>query len=192
MKINFKKTFKQRGVTLIELIVFIVIVGVAVAGVLLTYDVVVKRSADPLVRKQALTAAESLLLEIEQKAFTWCDISDNNFFTATGYVTAGAIIGCATLPQNALGVVGQGGRANFDNVGDYHGYRENDVGDIGGGNRLTGYTASVNITAVGQTGAFAALPDANAALRIEVTVTPPTGPAVSVVGFRVRFAPNMP
>ena len=48
------RAIRQAGLTLVELIVFIVIVSVGLAGILVTYDTVVRHSADPLVRKQAL------------------------------------------------------------------------------------------------------------------------------------------
>ena len=59
-----------RGFTLIELIFFIVVVSVALAGILKVMDVTVKSSADPMVRKQAVALAESILQEILQKAYT--------------------------------------------------------------------------------------------------------------------------
>src|SRR5512135_2291068 len=54
----------QRGISLIELIMFIVIVSAALAGILLVMNQVIGRSADPLLRKQALAVGESLLEEI--------------------------------------------------------------------------------------------------------------------------------
>ena len=60
----------QRGVSLVELIMFIVIVSVALAGILLVMNNVTRHSADTLVRKQALAVAESLLEEIELQDFT--------------------------------------------------------------------------------------------------------------------------
>ena len=57
-------TDRQQGLTLIELILFIVIVGVALAGVLAAFDHATRHSADPLVRKQAIAVAESLLEEL--------------------------------------------------------------------------------------------------------------------------------
>src|SRR5674476_83867 len=60
---------KQRGISLVELIMFIVIVSVALAGILLVMNVTTKSSADPLVHKQALAVAESLLEEIELQDF---------------------------------------------------------------------------------------------------------------------------
>ena len=60
----------QRGMTLIELIMFIVIVGVGIAGILLVMNVTVTRSADPVVRKQALAMAEAILGEVLAKDFS--------------------------------------------------------------------------------------------------------------------------
>lgn len=62
---------EQRGMTLIELIVFIVVVSVGLAGVLTVFSVTVRNSADPLVVKQALAVADSMLEEILLKDF--CD-----------------------------------------------------------------------------------------------------------------------
>ena len=56
---------RQAGLSLIELVMFIVIVGVAVAGVLSVMNVTTRHSADPMIRKQAQAIAESLLEEIE-------------------------------------------------------------------------------------------------------------------------------
>ncbi|MDH4285372.1 MAG: prepilin-type N-terminal cleavage/methylation domain-containing protein, partial [Gallionellaceae bacterium] len=72
----------QRGISLIELIMFIVIVGIALAGVLLVMNKVTASSADPLVRKQALAIAESLLEEVELMPFTFCDPDDINAASA--------------------------------------------------------------------------------------------------------------
>jgi len=55
---------RQRGFTLIELIIFIVVVSAGMAGILSVMNVTVKSSADPMVRKQAIASAESLLEEI--------------------------------------------------------------------------------------------------------------------------------
>lgn len=60
---------RQRGLTFVELIVFIVVLGAALAGVLLVFNQVVARSADPLIRKQMLAIAESLLEEIEAQPY---------------------------------------------------------------------------------------------------------------------------
>ncbi len=181
----------QLGLTLIELIVFIVIVSVGMAGILVTYDTVVRHSADPLARKQALAIAESLLLEVEQQPFTWCDPQDENVATATsGNVGVG---GCATMSQD--GLLGptpaselRGNNANpFDNVADYANFA-GPASDILGVNAINGYNVQVVIAQAGGIGAFAGFP-ADAVLRIAVTVVG-RGETVTLVGFRTRYAPN--
>ncbi len=178
---------RQSGLTLIELILFIAIVGIALAGVISVYSAVVRGSANPMVRKQALAVAESMLLEIEQQAFTWCDPQDANATTAT----SGA--GCAVAANNQgnLGPTpgeARGGVSPFDNVGDYAGYAQNPASDILGNNVVVGYAVNVAITAAGGVGPFAGLP-ADAVLRIAVTVAG-NGETVTLVGYRTRYAPN--
>lgn len=61
---------RQAGISLIELIVFIVIVSVGLAGILSVMNVTTQHSADPMVRKQALAIAESLMEEITLKDYS--------------------------------------------------------------------------------------------------------------------------
>lgn len=182
----------QSGISLIELIVFIVIISVGLAGIMATYLTVVRGSVDPMVRKQALVIAESLLLEIEQQAFTWCDPQDANVLTAT------SAAGCA-VPANNQNVIGgptpagelRGDPGNpFDNVADYSGMVALPASDILGGNgaAVADYTVTVAITRAGGVAPFAALA-ADAALRIAVTVAG-RGESVTLVGYRARYAPN--
>jgi prepilin-type N-terminal cleavage/methylation domain-containing protein len=48
-----------RGFTLIEMIITIVVIGVALSGILVTFNTVVRSSADPLVSKQMISIAEA-------------------------------------------------------------------------------------------------------------------------------------
>ncbi len=66
----FTTKTRQRGFTLVELIIFIVVVGVGLLGILQVTNTVVKSSADPMVRKQAVALADSILEEILQKEYT--------------------------------------------------------------------------------------------------------------------------
>ena len=59
----------QRGLTLIELIMFMVIVTAGIAGILLVINTVVKSSADPMVRKQSIAMADAVLEEVLLKAY---------------------------------------------------------------------------------------------------------------------------
>lgn len=61
---------KQCGFTLIEVIIFIVVVGAGLAGILAVSNTAVKSSADPMVRKQAMALADSILEEILQKDYS--------------------------------------------------------------------------------------------------------------------------
>jgi len=61
---------QQRGVTLIELILSMVIISIAVTGVLSVMNLTVKHSADPVVEHQAIAIAEAYLEEILLQAYT--------------------------------------------------------------------------------------------------------------------------
>ncbi len=54
----------QRGMTLVELVITIVIIGIAAAALFSTMASITGRSADPMLRQQSLTIAEAYLEEI--------------------------------------------------------------------------------------------------------------------------------
>lgn len=202
MSINPLKYIRhQSGVTLIELIVFIVIVGIALAGVLKVLQVTNRDSVDPLVRKQALSIAESLLLEITQQPFTLCDPDD------TAAATATSAAGCTTSQDKGGGALTSPTPATesryssadpLDNVADYGGFTMPGGGCAGicipGDNTplagLTGYAANVSITRAGGVAPFAGLA-ADAVLKITVNVTGPANTQVALVAYRLRYAPNI-
>ena len=64
-----KKMHAQQGLTLIELIISIVIIGIALAGVLSVMNLTTARSADPMIQHQALAIAEAYLEEILTKDY---------------------------------------------------------------------------------------------------------------------------
>jgi len=182
---------KQRGTSLIELIMFIVIVSVALAGILLVMNVTTKGSADPLIHKQALAIAESLLEEVELMPFTFCDPDDVNAASAVSAADCSAV----TMDQNngggALGIIPagletRGSATPFDNVADYAGYTMAPATDIAG-NSYTGYSATVTITRAGAV--LMGVTD-GAALRITVTVDGPGGTQIVLDGYRTRFSPR--
>ncbi len=96
-----KAAGSQRGISLIELIMFIVIISVALAGILMVMNHVTRSSADPLIHKQALAIAESLLEEVELMPFTYCDPDDANAATAASAVVGAG--GCADSGSNGVG-----------------------------------------------------------------------------------------
>jgi MSHA pilin protein MshD len=197
----YAKSHQQSGVTLIELIVFIVIVSVAITGVLKALQVANRDSVDPLIRKQAMSIAESLLQEIEQQPFTFCDPDDANVGSATSNAACmtSQDKGGAALTAPSPATESRYSATNpFDNVADYGGFTMPGGGCAGicspGDNTplagLTGYSAQVGITRAGGTAPYAAMP-LDAVLKVIVTVTGPANTTVALTGYRVRYAPNL-
>lgn len=202
MSVNpFKYQHRQCGVTLIELIVFIVIVGAALAGVLKVLQVTNRDSVDPLVRKQALSIAESLLLEITQQPFTLCDPDDANAATATTVADCSNSQdkGGSALTSPTPAAESRYSSADpLDNVADYGGFTMPGAGCAGicmpGDTTplagLTGYAANVSITRAGGVAPFAGLAS-DAVLKITVSVIGPANTQVALVAYRLRYAPTI-
>lgn len=181
-----------RGVSLIELVVFIVIVSVAVAGVLGALNLSARASADPMTQKQALAVAEALLEEVELRSFTYCDPDDANAATAT------STAGCATTVE-VMGPEGETrtGVTPFDNVNDYFvagtGFVLTGISDLTGAPivGLGNYNATIALATQALGGiAGTDASGASQCLLITVTVTGPANALVRLDGYRVRYAPN--
>jgi MSHA pilin protein MshD len=193
----------QCGVTLIELVMFIIIVGIAVAGILLVYTNTVRYSADPVIRKQMVAIGEAMLEETRLMPFTYCDPNDANAATA-----GAALVGagnCATTVESIGPEAGETrytAAAPFDNVNDYAGFdtataTPMGIADLSGAviGGLAGYQAQVSASAqpLGPGGGLIAAVDGNGApqvLLITVTVTASGADSVSLSGYRTRYAPN--
>ncbi len=108
----------QRGVTLVELVIAIVIVGIAAAALYSAMASISARSADPMLRQQSLLLAEAYLEEI----------------LAQAYADPGASAAC--------------GRACFDDVADYHGRNDQPPRDAQDNvlPQLAGYRVQVSVT----------------------------------------------
>ncbi|WP_162888625.1 prepilin-type N-terminal cleavage/methylation domain-containing protein [Dechloromonas sp. HYN0024] len=61
---------RSRGFTLIEMIISIVVIGIGLAGVLVSFNVAVRSSADPLISKQLVSIAEAEMEGIMLQDFT--------------------------------------------------------------------------------------------------------------------------
>lgn len=187
----------QRGISLIELIVFIVIVSAAVAGVLSALNAATRSSADPMIQKQALAIAEALLEEVQLQPFTYCDPDDPQ--AATAQSASVGPTGCSAGGVEAIGAesaapYGPETRTSatnpFDNVNDYNGLSMGPgITDITGAAiaGLEAYSATVSVA----NQALGAIPAAES-LLITVTVDGPPGSNTRVVlhGYRLRYAPN--
>lgn len=123
---------RQRGATLVELVVSIVVIAIAASAVLGVLSRSVGRSADAMVMSQAVAIAEAYLEEIMLKPFADPD-----------------------------GVDGETLRTDFDDVDDYHGLVDNGARNQFGAALapLSEYTVSVT---VGATAALPSVPGADA------------------------------
>lgn len=160
MFVNNEKVCKPQyrsaaGASLIELIIFIIIISIAVTGIFLVMNQVTGHSADALVQKQAQAIAESMLEEVQLK----------NFSTPGGLPP----------PYTAAN------RASFDTVTNYNGFST--VGIFSIDNvaipGLAAYNLAVTVVPV----VLGTVPNTDAVL-ITVTVTGPAGFTVTATGYR--------
>ncbi|TFW22392.1 prepilin-type N-terminal cleavage/methylation domain-containing protein [Duganella callida] len=210
---------RQQGVTMVELIIFMVIVGVAVAGILQVLNFANKNSADPMRRKQAMLIAEAYMEEVQQAQFTYCDPADENASTASDpngckdatlreqfgreanntrpydnindYVPANYQLGTAV---RAFAVADSSGNlVDRDVAGNPLG--ANAAGATLGNASLSGFTTTLTLNEanafVGSTQAVAGAPDIDAFL-LTIAVRYGTGPndVVTLEGYRTRYAPQ--
>jgi len=157
--------YSQRGLTLVELVISIVVVSIALTTVLGAMGLIGGNSADSAIRVQAMSIAESYLEEITAKAY---------FDPDTGVL-------CETpIPPASE-------RPNYDNVCDYQGIatdttvRNSSYTPI---TNLAQYAVTVTITP--NAGAeLNGLPAADA-IRIDVQVQSPEG-SYQLTGYRGRY-----
>jgi MSHA pilin protein MshD len=156
--------------TLIELIIVILILGVALSGVLTAFMLAFRHNVDPLVRKQALAVAESLMEEVASRAFALEDLHNPEAHVPNG-------LG----PEAATGETRTSATVGFDHVDDYHQHAQSGVLTDAAGQALglTGsYATCVIVTPTGA--ALAGVP-AGQALWIAVYVFGPGGAAMGPV-----------
>ena len=148
----------RRGFSLVEVIVFIMIVSIALVGVLSVMNLTTQRSADPLIRKQAIAVAESMLEEVSLQAYP-----------------VGGFAGPYT----------QANRQFFDDIRDYDGFTTSGIFPIDDTTAIPGLTAyTLRVTMVGSV--LNGIPAADASL-ITVTVTGPDGVPVAISGYRTNY-----
>jgi MSHA pilin protein MshD len=149
-----------RGFTLVELIVLIVVLSAAIAGVLLVFQNTVRGSVDPQVNKQAQAIAEAMIDEILLASYdplpgtgsraNFDDVSDY-----AGYNTGGT--GMKDMQGNPIA-----------GLGAYN---------------VTGIT----VTVVALTDSGGALAPVAEAKRVTVSVSGPGGVSAVLDGYRTRY-----
>lgn len=164
----------QRGTTLIELVVSIVIISIATLGLTLAVSATAGRSADPMIEAQALAIAQGYLEEVAQGGF--CDPEFNpDLDPATKCQDECKVSACGSCAGPAFG--SESNRTAFDDVCDYDG-----LADIGARDRTGAAIADLGSYDVTVTihdrnlnlGSPALRADAGETLRIDVAVTHPS------------------
>jgi MSHA pilin protein MshD len=168
------------GFTIVELVLFIVVISIAVVGVLQVMSFTTSRSADPQIHKQALSIAEALMEEVSLARFTYCDPADPDAETAT------SVADCHSVPE-AMGPEA-GNTRPFDNVNDYvtaNGslpiFRDGEDNPA-----LNNYAARIAITEQELNG----IPAADS-LHIRISVLYQGTVMVVLDGYRTRYAPRL-
>ena len=157
----------QSGFTLIEVIIFIVVVSAGLAGILSVSTTVVKSSADPMARKQTIAIAESLLEEILLKEYCDPDTLDST-----------------TTPPTCGAHTTEASRNLYDDVDDYNGYST-----VGGITDVLG-SAAPGLSAYNITPAVVVASSTDltgvTAKKVTVSVTGPNG-VITLVGYRSNY-----
>lgn len=149
------------GFTLPELILLIIVLSIGITGILIAYNQSVRGSGDPVVRKQVVAVAESMMQEIQLMPFT---------------NPSGGFSGAAT----------QANRSQFDDIGDYNGFSTSGIFTVDGTAipELAAYSVSVTVSN-GTLGTITS-GSGNAKL-ITVTVTGPGGISFVLGGYRTNY-----
>ena len=163
----FASRGRRAGFSLVELIVAIVVAGIAVAAAARIFSTTLRGSGDPMVRQQAELIAEAYLDEILIKRFYDPD---------TNTVCTGTV---------------EGSRGQYDNVCDYDGLSEAPHDQFGNAiAALSAYTvqvtvsnAGVSLNGIDNTGVVRIL-------RVDVTVTGPAGTNVVLSSYRTNYECN--
>lgn len=156
----------QRGVTLIELIAFIIVVGVSVVAIGSVFQHSVVRVQDPIINSQLISMAQAQLDETMSRKY------DEN--TPTGGIPAcnTAGVSCAGLGLDAGELITDTG--TLDDVDDFDGYQDSPQ---------SGYSRSIRVVYAGEDFGVTA----ENAKRITVTVTSPQGRSVQLSVYRFNF-----
>lgn len=105
-------TSNQRGFTLIEIIIGIVVLGISIVLLTVLLFPQAQRSAEPLLQQRAAALGQAFIDEISGKSF------DENSDRQGGLVRCGEVTTTCTAPA-ALGPEGET-RETFDDVDDYN------------------------------------------------------------------------
>ncbi len=171
----------NKGFTLIELIVAIVVIGIGIAGFAQLMNTSTINSIDPMVRQQANASARAYLEEILLKSFCDPDITTD--------CPTDCNIGSTCSSAACTDSTGET-RIIFDDVCDYQNLPDTIVRDQNGTNiGLTNYIITVTVHDDGNADLNGLTGAARQSLRVDVNVTHATNPNVdvTVTGYKTNF-----
>lgn len=166
---------RQRGVTLVELVITIVIVSIAMVASLRSFSVISGKSSDSLIQSRTLDLAQIYVDEIMAK----------NFDEGTGVGGIPAYSGTCRITDD--GEV----RADYDDVDDYNGIDEvpsfiDENASTPVAQRLStiyaNYLVKVTVTCDSTVGV-----NAEGAKRVDIRVTDPTGKQSRFSAYKGNF-----
>lgn len=168
------------GVTLVELILSVVIIGVGLAGIIAVINQNVLSSADPMAQHQAVAIAEAYMEEILAKDF--CEPGNTCTPGTPNNPPPGATCQiCGVVEARALRNSVCDYNNHADNNGPGQGPRDQNNSVLG----LDNYTVQV---AVAQDAVLGALNGQNCdVLRVDVTVTGPVNTNFTLSGYRTNY-----
>jgi MSHA pilin protein MshD len=173
-----KYAASQKGFTLIETIIVIVLVGALMAGMSALFVNNIGNSHRPYLRQKALAVVNAFMDEILRKQW------NENSPLGGGCVNTGA--SCPAGPAAAaIGADGEG-RAAFDDIDDYHGLDQSPPQNSSAQD-MPGYSGyRVQVTVVQPAAAWNGVAAADVRL-ITVTVTSNSGESIALSAYRVNF-----
>ena len=184
---RFGYSLRQKGFTLIETIVGMVVLAISFSVLTTLIHPVAQQSADQLHQVKAAELAQSMLNEIQNKAF------DDKSDMAGGRVRCGdaGADDCSTT----MGVEGTETRATFNDVDDYNGlvYAAGEIENSQGViiDLYIGYSMRITVrNDANYDGSFPITPLPRAistAKLITVTITTPTDFSMSFSTYRANF-----
>ncbi len=161
----------EGGATLVELVITIVVISVAIAGVVGAFALIASRSADPLNQTRAVELAQLYMDEIITKKY------DENTPQGGQPKYTGAC---------NIGADGGESRATYDDVDDYNGISgEAPRGALGALTGYSGFEVSVAVQCAGDDPGVG-LP-ASEAKRIDITVTIPGDSDFVFSAYKANF-----
>lgn len=173
---------RQRGVTLVELVIAIVIVSIAMVASLKNFSVISGRSSDALIQARTLDLAQIYIDEIIAK----------NFDESTGVGGVPAYTGACRITNDGES------RADYDDVDDFNGLNEtpsfvDEDASTPVAERLSSIYANFNVSVdvlcdIGgvDTGLSVGV-NGEGAKRVDITITDPTGKQSRFTAFKGNF-----